>query len=1457
MQPETKLHYRMYKDGKNWVFAAVALAFFGVGAMTTTVHADDVPATNQPAIEKPASAPASQTTSAAASQTSAGSEKASTASEATSIASSAKSDAASNSGVAKSVAPASEQQSQTSGNSSSEAKSDAQSVSSAENQSSQTSTESQSQAAVKSVASQDSQNSQAVSSVDKTSDAQTVSQAPVTRAQNLEFTVEDSSRTAENNVDSTSNSGTTNDASTTTPVNKPTVNKTSVAADGKTVTISPNNFDSYFTANGSAKYDKGQVTLTDGKDQSGNITLKNQMDPNYAFIVNGGVSMELGKGDDQNADGISFIFHPGSTDMVGEGGGALGIGGLPNSFGFKIDNFFNGDDINSSPIENPAHKYFYADPSLDREGDAITDGEAYGAFVYTDGNGFASTYGGPNGKDYSSYQDADGTWHWTIGGVNHFSADGHYSKTNAENDNSDATADKLAGPLLVKTPSETHGKNVPISMEYEPKMVKQLNEDGTAVRDKDDKLVFKFEHLMTVRYGGPDVNGDVAQPLTTWTIDITPWLAKKTDGSGTYEPLSFAMAASTGTHYNLQEMNYESFRYVSEAAINVKYETQDADHKLILIPKETLENPDAVTSYQIHSGIHEMYTATAPATIASNLHSSNGKQMEYVLQPAPANAHKFAEVLNPDVIFTYDLKEMSDSNLQTIRGEEYDVSTSLPITEVTQFENASLDKATRGNFVTPFPKTWTIPAGYTLVTSDSELLANKIAEKLAYTVGDNDSLSIPLTGSNQNIHVWLAPMQYGQINIKLVDKKTGKILKSIPNYWKIYANSNVDNIPPYYEDDKIDGYLPVDPNVQKFNVTPVSGQKNYDFTFYYVPSPILDFKVEGKIINTTTQLNPLGSDDLVFSPSTDFKISDTSMPESHMVTEKDNRTDDSDTITTFTLSEQKALFGDQVDNYDFSKATDIRHVFQDVPTSNFDKYNPYQTETRSYDAKPASLTVNITSSDGALNNILTVTGGTLLGKYKVSAPETVVKNGVTYKISDISPATGTYVSDKPNEVMFNYVVQPMSIQTKDIDILIGDKNYTALQNFISLTNGKIVSGNDAASREKAYDSLKVDASKVNISEVGRYPVVFTAADGTQKTAYTNVIYLKLRPVVLYVGQKWTPSDSFIRGLDQNDNPISVDDLRLVSDPILTDKVRDGQIVKFEYGDPVEVQETVSVVPNPDQPATTPETPVTTPEKPATTPKTPVTTPEKPATTPETPVTTPEKPVTTPEVPVTKPEQPATVAETPTPVDHPATPAQTPDVPVEPTTPTEPAQPATVANVTPNVPAQPVLTPTATAQPMTPVSSDRTWDPIELIMTDDDNGQIITTTEIQGYTGNWVYIGNVIPAGYHLAPGQSDWILLNDVTPQTVHLVADAVDQTSTAAAQTTVAPAATVAQQSVPATVVKEATAPTTKTTDETDQPAAAELPHTGELATTAAMGTGLALLTGLLSLFGLRRKQH
>ncbi|MCF6420047.1 MAG: MucBP domain-containing protein [Furfurilactobacillus sp.] len=152
--------------------------------------------------------------------------------------------------------------------------------------------------------------------------------------------------------------------------------------------VTKNNIDDFFNVNGNASYDKtnGIVTLTPNQtNQSGNITLKDKINMDESFTLTGQINLG-DKAQHAGADGISFGFHDGNPDEVGLKGGAMGLGGLSNAFGWKADTYWN----QAGTAEDAG--YFEADPTKFRGNSGTSghhyDGEGFpfGSFVYTQNN---------------------------------------------------------------------------------------------------------------------------------------------------------------------------------------------------------------------------------------------------------------------------------------------------------------------------------------------------------------------------------------------------------------------------------------------------------------------------------------------------------------------------------------------------------------------------------------------------------------------------------------------------------------------------------------------------------------------------------------------------------------------------------------------------------------------------------------------------------------------------------------------------------------------------------------------------------------------------------------------------------------------------------------------------------------------------------------------------------------
>ena len=149
-------------------------------------------------------------------------------------------------------------------------------------------------------------------------------------------------------------------------------------ADSEALTnVTKDNFEDYFSLNGSATYDQttGIVTITpDKSDKVGNFSLKSKIDMNTSFTLTGQINLGNRTSSQGGADGIGFAFHNGNTTDIGNAGGNLGIGGLQKAIGFKLDTYHNG----------------YRTPQANEDGAQVasTDSNGYGWDTDPDGTKF-------------------------------------------------------------------------------------------------------------------------------------------------------------------------------------------------------------------------------------------------------------------------------------------------------------------------------------------------------------------------------------------------------------------------------------------------------------------------------------------------------------------------------------------------------------------------------------------------------------------------------------------------------------------------------------------------------------------------------------------------------------------------------------------------------------------------------------------------------------------------------------------------------------------------------------------------------------------------------------------------------------------------------------------------------------------------------------------------------------
>ena len=203
-------------------------------------------------------------------------------------------------------------------------------------------------------------------------------------------------------------SGVTTEATTTTRVrNRRSLSEGTSRAVDETrldrVTVTKDNFDSFFKEGGTANYDEtsGTIKLTDDvSGQVGSAYLRFKIDPKEDFTFTGKVDIgDKYEGHKVNGrdggDGVGFVFHTGNVDTIGQSGASIGMGTIKNAFGFKLDSWHNTSTPNASDNAPADPKY----------GGNAWRSNAFGAFYSSNAAGRVTTVGdakalnpNPNGQ---------------------------------------------------------------------------------------------------------------------------------------------------------------------------------------------------------------------------------------------------------------------------------------------------------------------------------------------------------------------------------------------------------------------------------------------------------------------------------------------------------------------------------------------------------------------------------------------------------------------------------------------------------------------------------------------------------------------------------------------------------------------------------------------------------------------------------------------------------------------------------------------------------------------------------------------------------------------------------------------------------------------------------------------------------------------------------------------------
>ena len=236
--------------------------------------------------------------------------------------------------------------------------------------------------------------------------------------------------------------------------------------------------------------------------------------------------VQVHTGPEKGGDGISFGFNPIGNDDVGHWGNSFGLGYLNNSFGFKLDTYYNNiKDVmadNASQYNNKklseAHGSLpYGPDPLQTKSDGTPqdnmNGHSFGAFIYTDANGTVHTYGdtydGEGGNPYFIDDPSQGQ-----------------NKGIGQMDIATINASESKESQLASIISGNNGQTTPwqnIKIHYDA-----------------------ASQTMTITYQGH-----------TWTQDISEWLKE----AGTN--VKFMISGSTGYASNLQQVKINALIYTS------------------------------------------------------------------------------------------------------------------------------------------------------------------------------------------------------------------------------------------------------------------------------------------------------------------------------------------------------------------------------------------------------------------------------------------------------------------------------------------------------------------------------------------------------------------------------------------------------------------------------------------------------------------------------------------------------------------------------------------------------------------------------------------------------------------------------------------------------------------------------------------------------------------------------
>lgn len=226
-----------------------------------------------------------------------------------------------------------------------------------------------------------------------------------------------------------------------------------------------------------------------------------------SFTLNGQINL----GDFGGADGMGIVFHTGSVAALGRPGGNLGIAGLPNAVGFKLDSYFD----------------YYNEPTSDLPGDEIplpTNGHGDEKHGQSQDPTTAVPYGDIVTTSHEQVTTTTGkeAWRWWV-------------------NNQDGTVKPLTTSLM---DDKFHN----FQMQY----------DGQT-------------HVLTIRLQEPagHLNDSAQTPESEQWVEWS-YQIPNIPGNGNVA-MALDLTATTGELTNLQQFKLTSFTFSPAASVNVKY----------------------------------------------------------------------------------------------------------------------------------------------------------------------------------------------------------------------------------------------------------------------------------------------------------------------------------------------------------------------------------------------------------------------------------------------------------------------------------------------------------------------------------------------------------------------------------------------------------------------------------------------------------------------------------------------------------------------------------------------------------------------------------------------------------------------------------------------------------------------------------------------------------------------